>query len=64
MLHTSEIPLVSSLHGQQLRLQRDICKRDLQTAVKYGIKKRRHSDSKTRKLRWKYTFADIVSITN
>lgn len=62
-LHTSEIPLNSSLHGAQRRSQRDILKRDLQSAVKYGIKEHGH-DSPSGEPRWKYTFADIVYITD
>ena len=37
---TSCVEFISSLHGRQRRLERDISVRDLQTAVKYGIKER------------------------
>jgi hypothetical protein len=35
---TSNIPFLSSVHGRERRYQRDISKRDLQSAVKYGMK--------------------------
>jgi hypothetical protein len=64
MLPTNAILVESSLHGRQRRCQRDITKRDLQAAVKYGIKERGHPCPKTREPRWKYTYADIVYITD
>eukprot|EP01041_Mallomonas_annulata_P009129 gene9129-18910_t len=64
MLHTSEIPIQSSLHGNKRRTQRDIMKRDLQAAVKYGLKERGFNRPKTGEPRWKYTFADVVYITD
>ncbi len=38
LLPTSEIPLISSIHGETWRFQRNISKRDLKAAVKYGKK--------------------------
>jgi hypothetical protein len=64
MLHTSEIPLVSSLHGKERRSQRDISKRDLQAAIKYGKREKAASHPGTGEHRWKYTFADVVYITD
>jgi len=63
MLTTSEMPFISSDHGRQRRNERDITKRDLQAAVKYGIKTpgyqhRKHGST------WKYEFADVVYITD
>ena len=37
-LRTSSIELISSLHSRQRKLERDIGKRDLQAAIKYGVK--------------------------
>lgn len=55
---TSTIEFMSGLHGRQRRRERDLSKRDLQAAVKYGIQERGHSG------RWKYTFADVVYVTD
>ena len=55
---TSCIDFISSLHGRQRRRERELTKRDLQAAVKHGIKEPGHSG------RWKYTFADVVYITD
>ena len=61
MLKTNQVPVISSIHGRERREQRDITKRDLQAAIKYGdkVKQFRHGI-----LRWKYTFADVVYITD
>ena len=64
MLPTQDIPFVSSIHGRERRTQRDISKRDLQSAVKYGIKERGFPHPKTGAKRWKYTYNDIVYITD
>lgn len=40
MLATSDMPFESSLHGRERRAQRDVTKRDLQAALKYGTKER------------------------
>ncbi|RYG98796.1 hypothetical protein EON65_51000 [archaeon] len=64
MLPTSRIELQSTLHGEERRFQRDISKRDLQAAVKYGTRERGFPCPQTGRPRWKYTYADIVYITN
>lgn len=43
-VQTSLIPLVSTLHSEQRRRERDIEKRDLQAAVKYGKKEEAFSE--------------------
>ena len=63
MLNTVDIPFVSSVHGRERRSQRDIMKRDLQAAVKYG-QKERGRPRKNGEPTWKYTFANIVYITD
>eukprot|EP01038_Epipyxis_sp_PR26KG_P011609 gene11609-15547_t len=64
MLKTEAIPFNSSTHGRERRTQRDISKKDLQAAVKYGTKERGFPNPRTGEVRWKYTFADIVYITD
>lgn len=61
---TCDVPFFSSLHGRERRSLRDIDKLDLQAAVKYGIKERGRPDPATGMARWKYTYADIVYITD
>src|SRR5690348_12337989 len=55
---TSEGTLLSAVHGRDRRLLRNIEKRDLQAAKKYGVRKRLRN-----KRRWSFTYADIVYIT-
>ncbi|ETV75399.1 hypothetical protein H257_10250 [Aphanomyces astaci] len=55
---TSDVTLLSCVHGRDRRSQRAIAKRDLQAAIKYGTKEASIKD------RWKYTFANIVYITD
>ena len=64
MLRISEVPLISSLHGELRRTQRDLSKRDLKSAVLFGVKEQGFPHPITGELRWKYTFADIVYITD
>ena len=58
MKATLDHSVLSSLHGRKRRELRGISKSDLQTAVKYGKKESSHN------WRWKYTFGDIVYITD
>ena len=60
---TSDILVLSTIHGRQRRSERDLTKRDLQAAVKYGKKERGYADRHGRP-RWMFTFADIVYITD
>jgi hypothetical protein len=61
---TSCVEFISSVHGTQRRKEREVSKRDLQAAVKHGIKERGTPHPHTKAARWKYTFADVVYITN
>ena len=61
---TKEIMLLSSEHGRARRHLREIPKYCLQAAVKYGIKTPGQADRKTGLPRWKYTFGNIVFITD
>ena len=63
MLRTSEISFISSVHGRERRSERDITVRDLQAAVKYGVKERGFPD-RLGAPRWKYTHGDVVYITD
>lgn len=62
IVNTSAATILSSDHGRMRRAQRMIDKRDLQAAVKYGVKERSYNTYGVP--RWKYTFADIVYITD
>lgn len=61
---TSEVPFFSSLHGRQRRQLRGIDRKDLQAAVKHGKKEPGFPHPVTGARRWKYTWADIVYITD
>ena len=61
---TSDIPFFSSLHGKRRRAERGIDRRDLQAAVKHGKKQLAKRDPQTGARRWKYTYADIIYITD
>jgi len=56
------VDFIASVHGEQRRRERDVTKRDLQAAVKYGKKERTYGHQG--KPSWKYTFADVVYITD
>lgn len=60
-LATSCVEIISSIHGNQRRAERLIDKRDLQAAIKHGTKEIQHLKGK---IRYKYTFAGIVYITD
>lgn len=61
---TSDIPFFSSLHGRQRRAQRGIDRRDLQAAVKHGKRERAKRDPRTGDQRWRYTYKNVVYITD
>lgn len=63
-IDTALVPLESSLHGLERRKLRNITKRDLQAAIKYGTKTRGHPCQLTGDIRWKYEFADVIYITD
>jgi hypothetical protein len=62
--NTSLVTVLSSAHGRQRREERDITKRDLQAAVKYGKKEPAPHPQGQSTDRLKYTFAGIVYITD
>ena len=59
---TSAATILSSDHGRMRRAERMIDKRDLQAALKYGTRER--SLNQRGVPQWKYTFADIIYITD
>jgi hypothetical protein len=61
---TSCVNFISSIHGEQRRLEREISKRDLQTAVKYGLKENANPHPRTGEPRLKFTYNNIVYITD
>ena len=66
-LHTSAVDLISSIHGHQRRAERAIEKKDLQSAVLHGHSTRERQErlkNGITQIRYKYTFADIVYITD
>lgn len=61
---TEEITVLSSEHGRARRELREVPKVCLQSAVKNGIKTRGHRDPRTGLPRWKYTFGNVVYVTD
>ena len=63
-IETSAVTVLSTPHGRKRRAERNIAVRDLKAAVKYGKKEVANPCPRTGEMRWKYTFADIVYITD
>jgi hypothetical protein len=65
-LATSNMFFQSCAHGRERRQQRGIQKRDLQAAVKHGRKELTYGRGGRRggELRWKYSYQNIVYITD
>ena len=65
---TSDVVVLSSVHGRRRRAERDIDKRDLQAAVKYGVCKELPPRWNRRRRRYNtsrmYTFANVCYITD
>lgn len=57
------VPFIPSEHGEKRRMERKISVRDLQRAVKYGTKEKSCHPT-TKEFRWKYTYNDIVYVTD
>eukprot|EP00808_Paulinella_micropora_P015083 g20981.t1 len=58
------ISLIFTVHGRERRLLRKIYKRELNLAVKHGVKERGFPHPVTGAKRWKYTYMDVVYITD
>jgi hypothetical protein len=54
ILRTSEVTVVSHAHGRQRREERDIEKRELQEAIKYG-RRERANPGRDGSRRWRFT---------
>jgi len=63
-LPTEEVPFISSTHGRERRSQRNIAKRDLQAARKYGVCESGYPHRTTGEPTWKFTHAHITYITD
>ena len=61
---TEEMTILSTEHGRARRYLRDIAKKDLQAALKYGICTNAMPDRKTGQPRYKFTYANTVYITD
>ena len=61
---TEEITVLSSEHGRARRELREVPKICLQSAVKHGIKTSGHPDPRTGLPRWKYTFGNVIYVTD
>ncbi|KAL1523672.1 hypothetical protein AB1Y20_018606 [Prymnesium parvum] len=60
---TDDISLISHTHGQARRLERNIVRRELQAAIKYGIKVRANP-GRDGSARWRYEYDGVVYITD
>ena len=63
-VRTSVVTVITSPHGLQRRLERKIGIRDLQAAVKHGTREPGFPCPRTGELRWRYTYADVVYVTD
>ncbi|EED96458.1 predicted protein [Thalassiosira pseudonana CCMP1335] len=61
---TADFTLISTHHGRARRNLRNISKRDLRAAIKYGQKMPAHPDRHTGEPRWKFLYNNIVYITS
>ena len=65
---TSDVSILSSTHGRERRQQRQILKRDLQSAMKYaptlGEVTTGHPDPRTGAARWLYKYNGVVYVTD
>lgn len=62
IMETDIVTVLSSVHGRQRRLERDLTKRDLRLARNYGEKETVYNDRGHKG--YKFTFADIVYLTD
>jgi hypothetical protein len=62
-LRTEDISLISHTHGRERRAQRGIMRRELQAAIKYGLRERANP-GRDGGLRWRFTHEGVVYITD
>jgi len=60
---TDNIPLVSHVHGRQRRAERNIQRKELQAAIKYG-QKEIANPGRDGSTRWRYTYNGVVFVTD
>ena len=60
---TEDITLISHDHGRDRRIERTIDKKELQAAIKYGIKTSANP-GRDGSQRWRYTYNNVVYITD
>ena len=62
-LRTEDVSLISHAHGRYRRAERNILRRELQAAIKYGNKESANP-GRDGALRWRYTYDGVVYITD
>ena len=62
-MRTSELTVISHTHGRQRREERDIAKRELQEAIKYG-RRERANPGRDGSRRWRFTHKSVIYITD
>mmetsp|Transcript_15147 Transcript_15147/g.37130 ORF Transcript_15147/g.37130 Transcript_15147/m.37130 type:complete len:372 (-) Transcript_15147:7-1122(-) len=62
-IKTDNIPLVSHVHGRQRRAERNIQRKELQAAIKYG-QKETANPGRDGSTRWRYTYNGVVFVTD
>ena len=60
---TEDISLISHTHGRERRAERNIQRKELQAAIKYGTKERANP-GRDNSTRWRYTYDGVVYITD
>jgi hypothetical protein len=58
------VDFISSIHGEQRRIERLIAKRNIQAAVKYGLREAGRPHPRTGEPRLKFTYNGVVYITD
>ena len=62
-LRTEDVSLISHTHGRARRSERSVMRRELQAAIKHGMKERANPGCNGAP-RWRYTYEGVVYITD
>ena len=62
-LRTEDVSLISHAHGRERRAERNILRRELQAAIKHGVKEK-GNPGRDGSPRWRYTYDGVVYITD
>lgn len=62
-LRTEDVSLISHTHGRERRAERNILRRELQAAIKHGVKEK-GNPGRDGSPRWRYTYDGVVYITD